>query len=82
MFNNWRLTRTAVVHAVTLSVSCVISYWLITHLLSGAFSVSRDDDLLGGMWAAVATIFVYRFSYQQSISAALARMAATWVSSV
>jgi uncharacterized membrane protein YgaE (UPF0421/DUF939 family) len=80
MFTNWRLTQTAVIHAVTLSVSCVISYWLITHLLARVFSVSRDDDLLGGMWAAVATIFVYRFSYEQSISAALARMAATSVS--
>jgi uncharacterized membrane protein YccC len=60
----------------------VISFWLITHLLSRAFAVSRDDDLLGGMWAAVATIFVYRLSYEQSIGAALARMAATSVSFV
>jgi uncharacterized membrane protein YgaE (UPF0421/DUF939 family) len=80
MFTNWQQTRNAVVHAVTLSVSCVISYWLITHLLSRAFAVSRDDDLLGGMWAAVATIFVYRFSYEQSIGAAVARIAATSVS--
>jgi uncharacterized membrane protein YccC len=42
--------------------------------------VSRDDDLLGGMWAVAATIFVYRESYQQSIRAALARMAATSLS--
>jgi uncharacterized membrane protein YgaE (UPF0421/DUF939 family) len=80
MLPKLRLTRNAVIHAVTLSVSCVISYWLITHLLSGTFSVSRDDDLLGGMWAAVATLFVYRFSYEQSIGAAVARMAATSVS--
>lgn len=75
-----RLIQNAVIHAVTLSVSCVVSYWVITHLLSSAFAVSRDDDLLGGMWAAIATLFVYRFSYEQSIGAAVARMAATSVS--
>ena len=80
MFANWHLTRNAVAHAVTLSVSCVISYWLITQLLIRTFAISRDDDLLGGMWAAVATIFVYRFSYEQSIGAAVTRMAATSVS--
>jgi hypothetical protein len=33
---------------------------LITHILANTYSISRDDDLLGGMWAVVATIFVYR----------------------
>jgi uncharacterized membrane protein YccC len=42
----------------------------------------RDDDLLGGMWAVIATIFVYRYGYQQTIAAALSRMAATLVSFV
>jgi uncharacterized membrane protein YgaE (UPF0421/DUF939 family) len=58
----------------------VISYSLITHMLAHMFSVSRDDDLLGGMWAVVATIFVYRHSYQQSVRAALSRVAATSLS--
>lgn len=77
-----RPTRNAVIRAVTLSVSCVISYWLVTRLLSRAFAVSRDDDLLGGMWAAIATLFVYRFSYEQSVGAAVTRIAATSVSFV
>ena len=79
MRTHFRLTRDAVVHAIILTVASVITYWLTTHLLSGTFSVSQDDDLLGGMWATVATIFVYRFSYEQSIGAALGRMAATSV---
>jgi hypothetical protein len=41
----------AIIHGVMLSVLCLISYWLLTHMLARAFSVSRDDDLLGGMWA-------------------------------
>lgn len=63
-----------------LAISCVISYWLITHLLASTYSISRDDDLLGGMWAVAATIFVYRYSHAESVHAALSRMAATSVS--
>ena len=70
----------ALFHGVILSVLCAISYWLITHLLSQAFSVSRDDDLLGGMWAVAATVFVYRYSYDSSIGAAVSRMCATSLS--
>ncbi len=67
-------------HGLTLSILCVISYSLITHTLAHMFSVSRDDDLLGGMWAVVATIFVYRYGYEQSVSAALSRVSATSLS--
>lgn len=56
------------------------SYWLITHILVDTYSVSRDDDLLGGMWSVVATVFVYRVSHAESVRAALSRMAATSVS--
>ena len=73
-------TRYVVLHGLMLSILCVISYWLTTQMLSRIFSVSRDDDLLGGMWAVVATVFVYRYGYQQSVSAALSRMAATSLS--
>jgi uncharacterized membrane protein YccC len=59
---------------------CGLSYWLITHLLAQVFSVSRDDDLLGGMWAVVATVFVFRNGCEQSVRAALSRMAATSLS--
>jgi uncharacterized membrane protein YgaE (UPF0421/DUF939 family) len=65
-----------------LAISSFVSYAVITHLLSRAYFVSRDDDLLGGMWAVAATIFVYRESYRQSVLAALSRMAATLLSFV
>ncbi len=70
----------AILHGVTLAILCVISYWLITQILARVFSVSRDDNLLGGMWAVVATVFVYRWSYAQSVGAALSRIAATALS--
>src|SRR6266436_8323928 len=70
----------AVLHGVMLSILCVTSYLLVTQMLAQVFSVSRDDDLLGGMWAVVATVFVYRYGYRQSAGAALSRTAATSLS--
>ena len=70
----------AVFHGVILSLLYAISYWLITHQLSQTFSVSRDDDLLGGMWAVAATVFVHRYSYDSGIGAAISRMWATSLS--
>ena len=70
----------AVAQGVELAVACLISYALITQLLARAYSVSREDDLLGGMWAVIATVFVYRESYQRSMKAAFSRMSATVLS--
>jgi len=50
----------------TLAISCFISYAVITHILTRAYFVSRGDDLLGGMWAVAATIFVYRESFNRA----------------
>lgn len=72
----------ALFHGVMLSLLCAISYWLITRMLAHVYSISRDDDLLGGMWAVAATVFVYRYSYDGSIGAALSRMGATSLSFV
>jgi peptidoglycan/LPS O-acetylase OafA/YrhL len=73
-------TRADVVHSATLAIACLINYWLITHILVHSHSVSRSDNLLGGMWAVIATVVVYRSSYQQSVTAALSRTAATSLS--
>ena len=72
----------AVGSGAILALACLISYWLITSVLTREYSVSRDDDLLGGMWAAVATIFVYRQSHIESARAAFSRTLATLVSFV
>jgi hypothetical protein len=70
----------AVGQGVGLAAVSLISYELITHILTRVYSVSREDDLVGGMWAVIATVFVYRESYQKSIKAALSRMSATVLS--
>jgi Fusaric acid resistance protein-like len=74
------LTAKAVSHGVLLSICCLLSYKIITDLLDFTRFVPRDDELLGGMWAVVATIFVFRYSHEESVSAALSRISATLLS--
>src|SRR5450755_704774 len=70
----------ALVHGVALGLACLVSYEVTIHLLRGVHSVARSDGLLGGMWAVIATVFVYRDSQTESSAAAISRMAATAVS--
>jgi uncharacterized membrane protein YccC len=79
---NDSLSRTGqeIVFGTVLAIACLISYWLITSILAREYSVSRENDLLGGMWAVVATIFVFRQSVLQSARAATSRTLATVVS--
>jgi hypothetical protein len=64
--------RQAVGYSVGLAIARLVSYWLITRILAHIYSVSRLDDLLGGMWAVIATVFVYRNSYTERGCPALA----------
>jgi uncharacterized membrane protein YgaE (UPF0421/DUF939 family) len=59
-------------------IACLISYSISTSVLS-AF-VDEANVLLGGMWATVATIFVFRETRLDSLSAGTSRLFATFVS--
>jgi uncharacterized membrane protein YgaE (UPF0421/DUF939 family) len=72
--------RAAVTDSVLLAVACLISYWLTTRALPLVYSVSKDDYALGGMWSVIATVFLFRDSYNKSVAAAVSRMTATLVS--
>ena len=72
--------RAAVADSMLLAVACLVSYLLTTRALSLVYSVSKDDDALGGMWAVIATVFLFRDSYNKSLAAAGSRIAATLVS--
>jgi uncharacterized membrane protein YccC len=74
--------RDAAVDCGILAAACLITYWLATRILAHVYLLSRDDELIGGLWAVIATIFVLRDSYRHSVSAAVTRMAATAVSFV
>jgi uncharacterized membrane protein YccC len=70
----------AILHNLVLAIACLITYWLTVHGLARIHSVSPADDVLGGIWAVIATVFVYRTTYDGSATAALSRMAATLLS--
>jgi uncharacterized membrane protein YccC len=53
-----RLSAYNIVYSIAMALACLISFWITTRLLNSV--VEREDDLLGGMWAAVATAFVFR----------------------
>ena len=65
-------------YALDMALACLISYAVITHVLSPF--VDRPDALLGGMWATVATVFVFRETRASSLDAGLSRLIATGVS--
>jgi len=73
-----RLSSWDVVYAVNTAIACLITYWIITYALSQF--VDRPSDLLGGMWAVAATVFVFRDTRVSSLSAGTARLIATCVS--
>jgi Fusaric acid resistance protein-like len=72
--------RVAVADCVLLTAACLLTYWLVTQVLTRVHAVSRDDDLHGGMWAVIATIVACRFSYADSVKAAVSRISASFVS--
>src|ERR1700756_4199114 len=76
--NNSRLSSWDVIYALNMAIACLITYWIITHGLSRF--VDGPSDFLAGMWAVVATVFVFRETRVRSLSAGIARFIATCVS--
>jgi uncharacterized membrane protein YccC len=76
------LSRVAVLDSVILAVACLVTYMLVTDAVPHVYHLSRADDLIGGLWAVIAAVFVFKDSYQHSLSAAVSRIAATTVSLV
>jgi uncharacterized membrane protein YgaE (UPF0421/DUF939 family) len=73
-----RLSGWDVAYSLNLAIACLISYWITTTALSGF--VGNDNDYLGGMWATVATVFVFRDTRKASLSAGAQRFMATCIS--
>ena len=73
-----RLSLWDVVYALNMAIACAISYWIITHALQPL--TDRDSDLLGGMWAVAATVFVFGETRRDGFLAGAARLIATCIS--
>src|SRR3979490_2964133 len=74
---NPKLSSWDVVYALNMAIACLITYWIMTHTLSRF--VDESSDFLGGMWAVVATVFVFRETRLRSLSAGAARLIPTRV---
>lgn len=72
------LASSDIVYATSIAVASLLSYAIMTHLLLGI--ADADSRLLGGMWAAVASVFVYRDTRMHSLVAGIERLIATCVS--
>lgn len=75
---NPKLSSWDVAYALNMAIACLITYWIMTHTLFRF--VDESSDFLGGMWAVVATVFVFRETRLGSLSAGIARLIATCVS--
>jgi uncharacterized membrane protein YgaE (UPF0421/DUF939 family) len=73
-----KLSAWDVAYALNMAVACLIAYWIMTHVLSRF--VGGPSDFLGGMWAVVAAVFVFRETRLRTLSAGIARLVATCVS--
>ena len=76
--NRRKVSPADMIYALEMTIACAISYWITTSGLTGF--VDKSSDFLGGMWAVVATVFVFRDTRINSLSAGLARFIATCVS--
>ena len=75
-----RRVPAAVAESALLAVACWASFLIVTQLVSRVHSIAADDNDIGGLWAVIATIFVLRGSYEQTVAAAISRVAGTLVS--
>ncbi|HEY2584269.1 MAG TPA: FUSC family protein [Tepidisphaeraceae bacterium] len=73
-----KLSAWDIFYALDMAIACLISYVAVTFILSPL--IEPTDVLLGGMWATVATVFVFRGTRAESLSAGLSRLMATCVS--
>jgi hypothetical protein len=65
-------------YALDMALAGLISYSIVTYVLSPF--VDKPDAFLGGMWATIATVFVFRETRVDSLSAGMSRLIATCVS--
>jgi uncharacterized membrane protein YgaE (UPF0421/DUF939 family) len=73
-----KLTTWEVFYAVDMTIACALSYMVIDQIL--VRYVDEPTKLLGGMWAVVATVFVFRESRASALNAGISRLIATCVS--
>jgi uncharacterized membrane protein YccC len=79
LFKYDRLSAWDVAYAVDMAIACLITYWIMAAIFS-RFGHGASSDVVGGLWAIVATAYVFRDTRANSLSASVGRMIATGVS--
>jgi uncharacterized membrane protein YccC len=69
-----------VAYAVNLAIACLITYWVMAFALPR--SVAWPSTPVGVLWAVISTVFVYKDTRANTLSAAMARLVATFASFV
>jgi fusaric acid resistance family protein len=70
----------AFVQSAALALACLASYTLARHASAQVHSLSEADGQTAGLWALIATAFVFRTTRGESLTAAKTRVAATALS--
>jgi hypothetical protein len=75
-----KLSQADVIYVIALTIASLIAYVLTYYILEPF--VTQPNDMLGGMWATIATVFVLKEARNQSLRIAGVRFFATCVSFV
>jgi uncharacterized membrane protein YccC len=74
-----RLSAWDIAYAVDMALACLITYWIMDAVFS-RFGHGASSDVVGGLWAIVATVYVFRDTRAKSLSASIGRLIATGIS--
>ena len=69
-----------IAYAVDLAIACLITYWVTVFALPRL--VGWPSTPVGVLWAVISTVFVYKDTRANTLSAAIARLIATFASFV
>jgi len=79
LFKFDRLSAWDVAYAVDMAIACVITYWIMLEI-HDRFGLGASSKVVGTLWAIVATIYVFRDTRANSLSASVGRIITTVVS--
>jgi uncharacterized membrane protein YgaE (UPF0421/DUF939 family) len=79
LFKYDRLSAWDIAYAVDMAIACLITYGIMLAIHS-RFSLGASSQVVGTLWAIVATIYVFRDTRANSLSASIGRVVATVIS--
>jgi uncharacterized membrane protein YccC len=79
LFKYDRISAWDIAYAVAMALACLITYWIMV-MIHSRFGLGASSEVVGTLWAVVATIYVFRDTRAKSLSASVGRVIATVVS--